>query len=184
MGSQRAGDGWGTEQQQQHIYLQCCVSFSIVIHGKVTQLYIFQILFHFRLSQDIECSSVCHTVGPRWLSILFIFFRPSCVACRILVPQPGMKSIPRMLGVWSHNHWTTREVPPFKKIIIWLFFNCDGSSLLHGGFSSLLCAGFSLQGLLLLQSTDSRRGASVVTVLSNCGSRALEPRLSSCGTWT
>ena len=60
-------------------------------------------------------------------------------------------------------------------------FDCDGSSLLHGGFSSLLYAGFSLRGLLfvavcrlltagllLLQSTDSRRGASVVAVLSSC----------------
>ena len=56
--------------------LQCCVSFSAVIHGKVSQLYIFQILFHFRLLQDIKCSSVCHTVGPCWLSILFIFLGP------------------------------------------------------------------------------------------------------------
>ena len=56
--------------------LQCCVSFSIVIHSKVIQLYIFQILFHFRLLQDIERSSMCHTVGPCWLSILFIFLGP------------------------------------------------------------------------------------------------------------
>ena len=51
------------------------------------------------------------------------------------------------------------------------------------GYSSLWCAGFSLQWLLLLQSTDSRCAASLVMArrLSSCGSRALERRLSSCG---
>ena len=46
-----------------------------------------------------------------------------------------------------------------------------------GGYSSLRCAGFSLQWLLLLQSTGAR-----CTGFSSCGSRALERRLSSCGT--
>ena len=40
----------------------------------------------------------------------------------------------------------------------------------------LRCAGFSLQWLLLLQSTGSRHMG-----FSSCGSRALECRLSSCG---
>ena len=30
---------------------------------------------------------------------------------RDLVPWPGMKPGPPALGVWSLNHWTTREVP-------------------------------------------------------------------------
>ena len=29
----------------------------------------------------------------------------------ILVPQPGIEPGPPALGVWSLNHWTTREVP-------------------------------------------------------------------------
>ena len=33
---------------------------------------LFQILFHYRLLQDIEYSSLCYTVGPCWLSILYI----------------------------------------------------------------------------------------------------------------
>ena len=45
-----------------------------------------------------------------------------------------------------------------------------------GGCSLLLCAGFSLRWLLLLQSTGSRH-----TGFSSCGSWALERRLSSCG---
>ena len=44
------------------------------------------------------------------------------------------------------------------------------------GYSSLRCAGFSLQWLLLLWSMGSRRAG-----FSSCGSRALERRLSSCG---
>ena len=65
-------------------------------------------------------------------------------------------------------------------------FGCVGPSLLRagfslvavsGGYSSLWCAGFSLRWLLLLRSTGSRR-----TGFSSCGSRALERRLSSCGT--
>ena len=59
--------------------------------------------------------------------------------------------------------------------LILIFFWLCWSSLLHagfslvvvsGGYSSLWCAGFSLQWLLLLQSTGSRHAG-----------------FSSCGTW-
>ena len=43
-----------------------------VIHIHVSIL--FQILFPFRLLQNIEYSALCYTVGPRWLSILMLFF--------------------------------------------------------------------------------------------------------------
>ena len=46
--------------------------------------------------------------------ILFYFilcFRPRHMACGILVPRPGIKPVPPALGAWSHNHWTTRDVP-------------------------------------------------------------------------
>ena len=46
-----------------------------------------------------------------------------------------------------------------------------------GGYSSLWCTGFSLWWLLLLRSTGFR-----CVGFSGCGSRALERRLSSCGT--
>ena len=90
----------------------------------------------------------------------------------------------------------------FKKLILfiyfwlhWVFVAVRRLSLVaaSGGYSSLRCAGFSLQWLLLLQSTGSRRTgfsscgtrASVVVAhgLSSCGSQALERRLSSCGSW-
>ena len=72
-------------------------------------------------------------------------------------------------------------------LFIYLFiFGHVGSSLLRasfllvvvsGGYSSLQCVGFSLQWLLLLRSTGSRRAG-----FSSCGSWALERRLCSCGT--
>ena len=69
----------------------------------------------------------------------------------------------------------------FKFIYFWLhwvFIAACGLSLVvaSGGCSSLRCASFSLRGLLLLQSSGSRR-----TGFSSCGSLTLEHRLSSCG---
>ena len=45
-------------------------------------------------------------------SMAFFFFfclRPA--ACRILVPQPGIKPMPPAMEAQSLNHWTTRDVP-------------------------------------------------------------------------
>ena len=60
----------------------------------------------------------------------------------------------------------------------WVFFAACRLSRVaaSGGHSSLRCAGFSLRWPLLLRSTDSRHVG-----FSSCGSRALECRLSSCG---
>ena len=60
----------------------------------------------------------------------------------------------------------------FKFIYFWLhwvFVAARGLSLVvvSGGYSSLWCAGFSLQWLLLLRSTGSRR-----TGFSSCGMQA------------
>ena len=67
----------------------------------------------------------------------------------------------------------------------WVFVAMHGLSLVAASrdYSSLWCPGFSLQWLLLLQSTGSRRAgfSSCGTRLSSCGSQALERRLSSCG---
>ena len=61
----------------------------------------------------------------------------------------------------------------------WVFVAAHGLSLVagSGGYSSLRCTGFSMQWLLLLRSTGSRRAG-----FSSCGAWALEHRLSSCGT--
>ena len=63
----------------------------------------------------------------------------------------------------------------------WVFVAVCGLSLVavSWGYSSLRCTGFSLRWLLLLRSMGSRRAG-----FSSCDSRALEHRLSSCGSWT
>ena len=48
-----------------------------LLYSKVTQFYtyrhsFFNILFHYGLSQEIGYSSLCYTVGPCCLSILYI----------------------------------------------------------------------------------------------------------------
>ena len=64
--------------------------------------------------------------------------------------------------------------------LCWVFVVVRRLSLVVAsrGYSLLRCAGFSLQWLVLLQSTGSRRRG-----FSSCGTWALERRLSSCGTW-
>ena len=42
-----------------------------IIH-KYTNIFLFYILLHYRLLQDIEYSSLCYIVGPCWLPILYI----------------------------------------------------------------------------------------------------------------
>ena len=63
--------------------------------------------------------------------------------------------------------------------LLWVFIAAHGFSLVtpSGGYSSLWCAGFSLQWLLLMRSMASRHSG-----FHSCGLWALEHRLSSCGT--
>ena len=44
---------------------------------------------------------------------------PHHVACRTLVPRPGIKPVPPAVEMWSPNHWTAREFP-----MMTLFLNC------------------------------------------------------------
>ena len=65
--------------------------------------------------------------------------------------------------------------------LCWVFVaECRLSLIVaSGGYSSLWCAGFSLQWLLLLRSMGSRRVG-----FSSCGVRAPERRLGNCGAYT
>ena len=51
-----------------------------------------------------------------YIYIYIFFFWPHHVACRILVPQPGIQLVPPAVEVWSLNQWTATEVLP-------IFFN-------------------------------------------------------------
>ena len=39
------------------------------------------------------------------------FFLPYRMACRILVPRPGIEPAPSTVKAWSPDHWTAREFP-------------------------------------------------------------------------
>ena len=41
----------------------------------------------------------------------FFFFLPHHMACRLLVPGPGMEAGPQQWKPWVPNHWTARELP-------------------------------------------------------------------------
>ena len=51
----------GVQQSDSHIYIYSHMC-----------IYFFQIIFPYRLLQNIEYGSLCYTVGPCWLSILYI----------------------------------------------------------------------------------------------------------------
>ena len=73
------------------INLQCCVNFRCTAKWfSYTYIYIyfFQILFPYRLLQNIEYSSVCYTIGPCWLSILFI------AVCTCQSQAPNLSLLP------------------------------------------------------------------------------------------
>ena len=61
-------------------------------------------------------TNTCCILSYLYSSFLTIW-GPSCVACEILVSQPGFKPSPFVLGIRSLNHWTTRDVPTsFSKL--------------------------------------------------------------------
>ena len=60
----------------------------ISIHTHVSIL--FQILFPFRLLQNIEQSSLCYTVGPSWLSIL----NTAVCTCQSQIPNLSLSPFP------------------------------------------------------------------------------------------
>ena len=45
------------------------------------------------------------------LYFCFFFFLFGCMACRLLVPWPGIKPAPSAADTQSFNHWTAKEVP-------------------------------------------------------------------------
>ena len=53
-------------------------------------------IFHYNLLQDIKCGSLCYTVGPFWLSILFVYSN-----VYILIPS-SMDCIESIDGFWYY----------------------------------------------------------------------------------
>ena len=101
-------------------------------------VYFFQILFHYRLLQNIECSSLCSTVGPCWLSIL-------CITVCLLIPCLCFLKqnwhVPACLSLALFGEDVTGSGAGGKQMV------GSGQSTRHAGFCH-----FSLLGLLSLPS--------------------------------
>ena len=55
---------------------------------------------------------------------IFIF---GCMACGVLVPQSGIEPVPPALEAWSLSHWTSREIPHFKLLSLFLWNTWAGT---------------------------------------------------------
>ena len=64
------------------------------------------------LHRQVDYLPLNHQESPP--PILFIFFKLCHMACKILVPQPGIEPEHTAVKTPSPSHWTTREVPPVK----------------------------------------------------------------------
>ena len=52
---------------------------------------------------------LCHLMGLFWF--VFVLTMLHGLACRILVPQPGIEPGPSAVEAWSPTHWSAREFP-------------------------------------------------------------------------
>ena len=66
---------------------------------------------HFLMLYIYVCVCVCVCVCV--YIYFFLLGLCHCVACRILVPQPGIEPGPLAVRALSPNHWATREFPNF-----------------------------------------------------------------------
>ena len=74
--------------EEQLIYSVVLVS-DVQQSGSVIHIY-FQILLHYRLLQDVECSSPCHTVGPcHWSALYMVVCICSSQAPNVSFTTPG-----------------------------------------------------------------------------------------------
>ena len=79
------------------------------VDSKLSSLYFNKVsLYHKSISHSIFVN------GAK--KIPFFFFLLYHMACRILVPRPGMEPRPTKVKLPNPNHWTTREFP--RKVIL------------------------------------------------------------------
>ena len=68
-----------------HLHIYMCVCIYIFRYTHTHIYFLFQILFHYGLLQDIEYTSLCYTVGP-CLSILYIVVGFMCCTRTVFSP--------------------------------------------------------------------------------------------------
>ena len=70
----------------------------------------FSTKMHLNSSEVVKWEVPILFIFYNFIYLCFNFIWPHHAACGILVPWPGIKPMFPVLGVWSLNHWTTREV--------------------------------------------------------------------------
>ena len=144
---QRVGHDWATEQQQLCLFQ---------VQSKVIPWYthtptLFQILFPYRLLQNIEYYSVCYTVGPCWLPILYTVVCVWCVYTRYVLDKAGDFLEPHCpLSVQWLWMMTTVYMPSILHKAV--FKRSKWGCWLCCGVNSFLCLIFILCGLWLINS--------------------------------
>ena len=89
----------------------------VPLHGKCrnfnhTYLYIPSVFLKMLLGSYVVFSFLFSSRNFLSYSLfLFFFFLFGCMACRLLVPWPGIKPAPSAADTQSFNHWTAKEVP-------------------------------------------------------------------------
>ena len=77
-------------------------------------LFLFQILFPHRLLQNIEYNSLCYTVSPYWLSILYILLCVSVNAKLLIYPFPSPQLSPlKTISLFSYETLLIAKFLPF-----------------------------------------------------------------------
>ena len=84
------------------------------------------------------------------------------LACRILVPQPGIEPMPPAVEARSPNHWATREVPDqvfsnhfIKRVLLKQNLMCMGAP----------CTATTYQSVFILWPKDSSKRAELIISL-------------------
>ena len=57
-----------------------------------------------------------------FLNLILFIFGQHCAAHGILSPRLAIKPVTPEVGMWSPNHWTTREFPKGFFVFCFLFF--------------------------------------------------------------
>ena len=103
----------------------------------------------------------------------FIYFLRHCAAHGILIPRLAIKPVTPGVGMWSPNHWTTREFP--KGLFFCFFFFKNFMYLYLPVLGLHCCVGFSLvaesRGLPFLVVRELL--TSVASLVCSTGSRLL-----------
>ena len=105
----------------------CCIS----LFGKKKSY----LIYHLETLMQSVYSFTVNCAHPWWSTaacsvdfiLCFSIFIFGCVACGVLVPQPGIEPVPPALEAWSLSHWTSGEIPHFKLLSLFLWNTWAGT---------------------------------------------------------